>query len=88
MCKREMRVEKRNMSNLIKREEKEGKEREGGKGKRRRERKEKEGGKRRRERERGRGKRERKKCKRRNVKELVPRLGNKANPCYSKVGDG
>ena len=71
-----MRVEKRNMSNLIKREEKEGKEREGGE--------EKEG----KGRERGRGKRERKKCKRRSVKELVPRLGNEANPCYSKVGDG
>lgn len=35
MCKREMRVEKRNMSNLIKREEKEGKGR--GKGKNARE---------------------------------------------------
>ena len=67
-----MRVEKRNTSNLIKREEKEGKEREGG-------REEKEG----KGREREGGKRERKKCKRRSVKELVPRLGNEANPCYS-----
>ena len=64
MCKREVRVEKRNMSNLIKREEKEG-------GKRRRERKEKEGkereggkGKRKRKREEGKEKMQEKECER------------------------